>query len=220
MKKQNSASEYAALRKKMVQDQLLTRKIVDRRVIKQMLTIPRHLFVPLIMRAQSYEDCALPIEESQTISQPYIVAFMSQLLDVRENDRVLEIGTGSGYQTAVLAGLAKSVYTVEIVPFHFVQAKRLLGQLGYGNIYFKLGDGTFGWRDAAPFDRIIVTAAPASVPNDLLEQLAYGGKMLAPVGIYEQDIIEYSKSMFGEISQRRLAKVRFVPMTGCSEQMN
>lgn len=212
--------KFARLRKKMVETQIVARNIQDRGVIKQMLAIPRHLFVLREFIDMSYDDCALPIEENQTISQPYIVALMSQLLKVKKTHKVLEIGTGSGYQTAILANLAKSVHTIEIVPKLYQQAKKLLDMLGYVNVCFRLGDGTLGWREEAPFDRIIITAAPSSVPHYVIRQLKKGGRMLLPLGIYQQQLVCIDKKENGELTIEKGSRVRFVPMTGIAEQAN
>jgi protein-L-isoaspartate(D-aspartate) O-methyltransferase len=174
----------------MIEIHLRGRDIRDPRVLRAMAKVPRHLFVPPHLRAQAYADRPLPIGQGQTISQPYIVALMTQLVRPQPGDKVLEIGTGSGYQAAVLAELAGEVYTIEIIPELAEQAKRRLKELGYENIHVRTGDGYKGWPEVAPFDAIVVTAAPSHVPPPLLEQLADGGRLVIPVdtSIYQQTL--------------------------------
>ena len=204
---------WADARKAMVRDQLKGRDIKDPRVLAAMERVPRHLFVPDEYRSEAYRDHPLSIGYSQTISQPYIVAFMSQALDVRPEHKVLEIGTGSGYQAAVLGELAGEVYTIEIVEPLAASADRTLRQLGYKNIHVRAGNGYAGWPEHAPFDRIMVTAAPDEVPPALVEQLKIDGIMAIPVGTIEQELRIMRRTPNGMITMQTLP-VRFVPMTG------
>jgi protein-L-isoaspartate(D-aspartate) O-methyltransferase len=196
----------------MVDTQLASRGISDPRVLAALRSVPRHRFVPPDLAARAYDDTALPIGFDQTISQPFVVAYMTQTLEVGSHQRVLEIGTGSGYQAAVLAQLAKEVYTIEIIPALAEQARRLLSGLGYGNIHVRAGDGYDGWPEHAPFDRIIVTAAPDHVPQPLVDQLAVGGRMILPVGTTRQRITILKKTTTGVVSESSI-DVRFVPLT-------
>jgi protein-L-isoaspartate(D-aspartate) O-methyltransferase len=196
----------------MVARQIEARGIDDGEVLAAMRKVPRHLFVPPGLADQAYEDSPLPIGHGQTISQPYIVAYMSEALELTRAQRVLEIGTGSGYQAAVLGELALEVFTIEIVPELGERARVLLGTLGYGNVHVRIGDGYLGWPDKAPFDRIIVTAAPDHVPPPLVEQLAVGGIMVLPVGTWNQDMVLITKTASGVVERRTIA-VRFVPLT-------
>jgi protein-L-isoaspartate(D-aspartate) O-methyltransferase len=209
-----TADELGGARHRMVEEQLRARDIVDRRVLSAMEQVPRHLFVPEEVRDQAYGDHPLPIGSGQTISQPYIVGLMTQLLGVKPGDRILEIGTGSGYQAAVLSRVASEVYTIEIVRPLGEQAGRTLSRLGYANVHTRIGDGYQGWPDAAPFDGIVVTAAPPEVPRPLLDQLAVGGNLVVPVGDSWQDLKVYTKQKDGSFRQRKVLPVRFVPMTG------
>ena len=177
----NGAPDSAEPRRRMVDD-IEERGVVDQRVQAAMRTVPRHLFVPKRYQRQAYADRALPIGEGQTISQPYIVAFMSQLLDVEPGEKVLEMGTGSGYQAAILAQMGAQVYSIEIIPTLAQQAQERLDRLGYGHVQTRTGDGYFGWEEQAPFDGIIVTAAPDHIPPPLLAQLKPTGKIVIPVG--------------------------------------
>ncbi len=208
---------WGSARKKMVTWQIQRRGITDRRVIDAMLKVERHRFVPEQWIPNAYEDHPLPIGEEQTISQPYIVALMTQLLKPQETDVVLEIGTGSGYQAAILAELVKEVYTIEIVESLGKRAQSLLKELGYTNIYPLIGDGYQGWPEHAPFDKIIVTAAPDHVPEPLIEQLKKGGTMVIPVGRTYQKLLLITKDERG-IKQEEVISVRFVPMTGKAEK--
>ena len=197
----------------MVEQQIRARGVTDTRVLQVMREIPRHEFVPPEQAANAYQDSPLPIGYRQTISQPYIVAYMTEQLQVTPQSKVLEIGTGSGYQAAVLGKLAKEVYTIEIVPELAKSAETTLKRLGYENVHVRAGDGYRGWPEAAPFDRIMVTAAPDHVPQPLVDQLAVGGRMIIPVGDYYQQIRIITKTPKGVVEQRTI-DVIFVPMTG------
>jgi protein-L-isoaspartate(D-aspartate) O-methyltransferase len=197
----------------MVEAQLKARDIRDPRVLDAMLSVPRHLFVPESQRDDAYGDYPLPIGHDQTISQPYIVAFMTQALDVQPAHRVLEIGTGSGYQAAVLGKLAKMVYTIEIVTPLAERARETLARLAYRNVEVRAGNGYNGWPEHAPFDRIMVTAAPDEVPKALVEQLKIGGVMAIPVGTISQELRILRRTPTG-LETLDTLPVRFVPMTG------
>jgi protein-L-isoaspartate(D-aspartate) O-methyltransferase len=203
--------DFETQRERMVETQIKARGVADGKVIEAMGKVPRHLFVPENMRSYAYGDEPLPIGEGQTISQPYIVAYMTEVLELRGEERVLEVGTGSGYQTAILATLAKEVYTVEIVSALSFRAQEILKRLDYSNIFFKIGDGTSGWKEYAPYDAIIVTAAPASVPQALEDQLTVNGKMIIPVGYEFQELVLVIREK-GKIQKRNLLPVRFVPL--------
>ncbi|MBI3666664.1 MAG: protein-L-isoaspartate(D-aspartate) O-methyltransferase [Acidobacteria bacterium] len=209
-----ASDPYQKQREQMVKEQIEARGVRRPDVLAAMGAVPRHLFVPPDLAPQAYADHPLPIGEGQTISQPYIVAFMTELLEVGAADRVLEIGTGSGYQAAVLARLAKSVYTIEIVRSLGEQAAARLRAMGYKNVEVRVGNGYNGWPEQAPFDRIIVTAAPPSIPQALIDQLKPGGKLVAPVGreFMGQDLVVLEKSRSGRISTRKVLPVAFVPM--------
>src|SRR5437762_1129863 len=210
-----SSSEFAAERQKMVQEQLKPRGIHDERVLAAMAKVPREEFVPENLRNKSYRDDALPIGHDQTISQPFIVAFMTEQLRPQPTDRVLEIGTGTGYQTAVLAALVKDVYTIEIIEPLAKDASARLARLDYKNAHVKVGDGYQGWPEVAPFDSIIVTCAPDKVPQPLTQQLKEGGRMIIPVGtgMMDQQLYLLEKKD-GELAQRAILPVRFVLMAG------
>jgi protein-L-isoaspartate(D-aspartate) O-methyltransferase len=195
----------------MVDEQLRTRDISDPRVLAAMASVPRHEFVPEEYRYAAYADEPLPIGHGQTISQPYIVAWMTQELDVTAGARVLEVGTGCGYQTAILAELGADVYSVEISRELADQAKRTLSRLGYAGLHLRHGSGYEGWPDAAPFDRILLTAAPPEVPQRLIDELAEGGRLLGPVGT-EFQMVEIVDKREGRIHRRATIPVRFVPM--------
>lgn len=197
----------------MVERQIAARDVRDARVLDAMKRVPRHRFVPPGEVHLAYADHPVPIGYDQTISQPYIVAYMTEQLHLRPTDRVLEIGTGSGYQAAILGEIVKEVYSIEIVEPLARHAEQTLRELGYTNIRVRAGDGYRGWPDAAPFDAIIVTAAPDHVPQALVEQLAVGGRMVIPVGRDYQDIKVLTKTSSGVIDETTIA-VRFVPMTG------
>ncbi|MCK5072686.1 MAG: protein-L-isoaspartate(D-aspartate) O-methyltransferase [Bacteriovoracaceae bacterium] len=215
----SKAMDYKAMRKKMVETQIRSRGIVNTRVLRVMGNVPREKFVPEGYKPLAYEDGPLPIGEGQTISQPYIVAYMTEKLEPKTSDKVLEIGTGSGYQAAVLSKLVKEVYTIEIVAPLGEDAKKLLKRLGYKNIFVKIGDGYRGWKENAPYDLIILTAAPPRIPEPLLEQLAEGGRLLAPVGDISQELVLIRKTN-GKFVRESLLPVRFVPMTGEIQKEN
>ena len=204
----------AARRARMVETQIVARGVRDARVLAAMREVPRHLFVDAAHQARAYDDQPLPIDRNQTVSQPYIVALMTELLDVQPNEKVLEIGTGSGYQSAVLARLARHVYSIEIVPELALAASERLQRLGYRNVTVRTGDGYRGWPEEAPFDAIIVTAAPERIPEPLLDQLAPAGRMVIPVGGFFQELKVFSKDSSGNVSEKDILPVRFVPMTG------
>ncbi len=204
-------SPEAQKRGRMVEEQIKIRGIKDRRVLEAMRKVERHRFVPGHLRHLAYADYPLPIGEEQTISQPYIVALMTELLALKGTERILEIGTGSGYQAAILAELAKEVYTIEILEPLARQSERLLKELNYTNVKVKHGDGFLGWPEFAPFDGIIVTCAPDKIPPPLLEQLAEGGSLVIPVGVLWQDLKLVRKSK-GRIREEDVIPVRFVPM--------
>ena len=197
----------------MVEADLRARDIDDERVLQAMSRVQRHLFVPLALRDGAYGDRPLPIGEDQTISQPYIVAYMTQALHLEPGDRVLEIGTGSGYQAAVLAELVSNVYSIEIIPSLTERARTTLEGIGYTNIHLRTGDGYFGWPEQAPFDAIMVTAAPDHIPQALVDQLADGAHLVLPVGDRYQELIRVTREG-AETKMERLLPVRFVPMTG------
>lgn len=202
-------------RKRMVQEQIVARGITAPRVIETMLRIPRHLFVQEAMADQAYSDSALPIGEKQTISQPFMVALMTELLELGGRDHVLEIGTGSGYQTAVLASLCRRVYTIERIRPLAMQARKVLDSLHLLNVNIKVGDGTLGWAEEAPFDAILVTAGAPAVPEALAEQLAPGGRLIIPVGTAsDQTILKIRKEPDGSLTRETGVGCRFVPLIG------
>ena len=201
-------------RNNMVTKQLMARGITDPAVLVAMGRIPRERFLPDSLENQAYEDGPLPIGKGQTISQPYIVAYMTEALELTGEEKTLEIGTGSGYQAAILAELSKTVYTVERIDFLLERAKELLSELGYANIQFKLDDGTLGWKENAPYDAIIVTAAAPHIPEPLYEQMADGGRLVIPVGDrIGQELIKITKNG-NEFRKRSLGGVRFVSLIG------
>ncbi|MBI5417455.1 protein-L-isoaspartate(D-aspartate) O-methyltransferase [Candidatus Poribacteria bacterium] len=211
---EEKVDEYDKLRKDMVQYQIQERNVKDEKVLEVMRKVPRHKFIPEDSRKYAYQDRPLPIGEGQTISQPYIVAFMTEALKVKSSDKVLEIGTGSGYQAAILAELVKEVYTIEIVEILGVRAEKTLESLGYKNVKVKIGDGYKGWKEYAPFDVIIVTCAPDHIPEPLIEQLMENGRMIIPVGeYYNQELVLIEKKN-GKIEKKGVLPVMFVPMTG------
>jgi protein-L-isoaspartate(D-aspartate) O-methyltransferase len=207
------APRWEALRQRMVEEQIAARGVRDEAVLRAMREVPRHEFVPPDYRAEAYRDSPLPIGDGQTISQPYIVALMSELLEVQAGDRVLEIGTGSGYQAAVLAAMGVEVYSIEIKPRLCRQAAEVLEGLGYEAVHVRCGDGYGGWPDAAPFRGIIVTAAPDRIPEPLVEQLGPGARMVIPVGSFYQELKVLTRAEDG-VAERSVIPVRFVPMTG------
>lgn len=200
----------------MVRDQLVARGIDDARVLAAMEKVPRHLFVDAAYARAAYDDHPLPIAADQTISQPYIVALMTELADVQPGDKVLEVGTGSGYQAAVLAELGARVYSIEIVEELATEAATRLKRLGYA-VDVRAGDGYAGWQEHAPFDAILITAAPPKVPDPLPAQLALGGRMVTPVGTGSQNLWVWTKTDTG-FDKRSVAPVRFVPMTGTAQR--
>jgi protein-L-isoaspartate(D-aspartate) O-methyltransferase len=209
---------HADARARMVREQLVARGIRDARVLEAMGRVPRHELVPEGVRGEAYEDGPLPIGQGQTISQPYIVAAMSEAAALSGSERVLEVGTGSGYQAAVLSALAREVYTIELEPELAARAKRDLARIGCTNVHTRTGDGYRGWPEAAPFDAILVTAAPDHVPPDLIAQLATGGRLVIPVGgSFDQDLWLYTKTAQG-VERKHLLPVRFVPLRGESER--
>ena len=203
---------YDRERKQMVARQLKGRDIADTRVLEAMAKVPRHLFVPMNIRDLAYQDSALPIDHGQTISQPYIVALMSQALSIQPGDKVLEIGTGSGYQAAVLAEMGAEVFTIEIISELGLQAEMLLKELGYERVKVRIGDGYLGWPGKAPFDAIIVTCAPASIPEPLQQQLAEGGRLVIPVGESGFQQLYLLTKEKNRIIRQKILDVRFVPM--------
>jgi len=209
-----SESEFTAKREKMVREQVLERGITNPRLLHALLKVKRHLFVGPAYRAEAYSDFSLPIEEGQTISQPYIVAIMTSVIAPDYKKKVLEIGTGSGYQAAILAELVREVYTIEINPKLARKSKELLNSLGYRNIRCRTGDGYLGWPEAAPFDGIIITCAPDHIPPLLLEQLAVGGRMVIPIrySTTVQDLLLVEKLANGKLKKTNLIPVLFVPM--------
>ncbi|HSH51213.1 MAG TPA: protein-L-isoaspartate(D-aspartate) O-methyltransferase [Bacteroidales bacterium] len=210
--KNTYSDKYEKVRQRMVRDQVVARGIKNQKVIQAMLNVPRHLFVPVNYERMAYEDRPLPIGAGQTISQPYIVALMTETLDLNKNMKVLEIGTGSGYQSAILSKIVNEVYTIEIIESLGTKAGELLSRLDYNNIYLKIGDGYKGWPEKAPFDAIIVTCAPTDIPQPLIEQLKEGGRMIIPLGgsiVQELALLEKKKN---KMKKKIVAPVRFVPM--------
>jgi protein-L-isoaspartate(D-aspartate) O-methyltransferase len=204
---------FAALRERMVAEQIQARDVADRRVLAAMRKVPRHRFVPEQYRSEAYDDHPLPIGEGQTISQPYIVGIMSELMQLTGGERVLEVGTGSGYQAAVLAELAKEVYSIEILEPLARRAAATLKDLDYAAVAVRAGDGYLGWPGAAPFDAIIVTAAPDHIPQPLVDQLKIGGRLVIPVGQFYQELLQCVKTPQG-LPCTNVIPVRFVPLTG------
>jgi protein-L-isoaspartate(D-aspartate) O-methyltransferase len=209
----NPKGDFKAMREKMVENQIKARRVKDPRVLSALLKVERHRFVPEKYLDSAYSDQPLPIGEGQTISQPYIVGLMTELLELKGNEKVLEIGTGSGYQAAILAELAEEVYTIEIIEPLASKASKTLSELGYQNVNVKAGDGYLGWPEAAPFDAIIVTAAPDHIPKPLTDQLKEGGRMVVPVGTHTQELLKIVKRS-GKIETTNVIPVLFVPMTG------
>jgi protein-L-isoaspartate(D-aspartate) O-methyltransferase len=207
-------NDYKRLRDMMVDYQLIPRGIKDQRVLDAMRKVPRHLFVPEHIRHSAYDDMALPIGEDQTISQPYMVAIMTELLELEGNEKVLEIGTGSGYQAAILAELAKEVYTIERFSTLAEQARKRLNELGYNNVFVMVGDGTKGLEEKAPFDRIIVTAAAPKIPEPLVKQLKEGGIIVVPIGERFSQILIKGKKEKDKIIEEYHTPCVFVPLVG------
>jgi protein-L-isoaspartate(D-aspartate) O-methyltransferase len=205
-------ARHTAARHRMVDEQLAARGITDERVLAAMRAVPRHRFVPWRLRGRAHEDGPLEIGWGQTISQPWIVAAMSQALELTGSERVLEVGTGSGYQTAVLARLVSSVFTIEVRPALARRARRRLEALGVTGVEFRCGDGCVGWPEAAPFDGILAAAAAPQVPPRWLAQLAPGGRLVAPVGGGQQELVRLRRGQAGGLSREVLAPVRFVPL--------
>ncbi len=213
-----SRSQLEAARKKMVETAVIGAGVTSQRVIAAMLQTPRHEFVARQWRQQAYEDMSLPIGDQQTISSPFIVAFMTEALDPQPTDRVLEIGTGSGYQAAVLSGLVQDVYTIEIVESLGQNAQRTLEKLSYKNVHVQIGDGFKGWPQHAPFDKIIVTCSPENVPQPLIDQLKEDGRLVIPVGERYQQTLYVMRKRDGKLEQEALRPTLFVPMTGAAEE--
>jgi protein-L-isoaspartate(D-aspartate) O-methyltransferase len=212
--KQAEVNDFVSERERMVQEQLMPRGIHEGRVLAAIAKVPREEFVPQEARAASYTDQPLPIGYGQTISQPFVVAFMTEQLQLKRDDRVLEIGTGSGYQAAILAELVAEVYSIEIIEPLAKNAGATLARLGYKNVQVKAGDGYKGWPERAPFDAVIVTCAPSHVPPPLVDQMKEGGRMIIPVGgLGEQELYLLEKKN-GQLEQRAVLPVRFVPMAG------
>ena len=211
-------ARFSEARRQMVRRDLKQRDITDKRVLAAMGRVERHRFVPEDLRGIAYADRPLPIGHEQTISQPYIVALMTQVVRPKATDRALDVGTGSGYQTAMLAELCKEVYSIEIVKPLAETAKKRLAELGYKNVTARTGDGYRGWKEHAPFDVIIVAAAPDHVPRPLVEQLAPGGRLVIPVGNFWQELLLIEKDKQGKVRRKKIALVAFVPMTGEAEK--
>ena len=209
--------EFAASREAMVRDQIAARGVSQPKVLEAMRVVPRHLFVPVEDRGAAYADYPLAIGEGQTISQPYVVALMTELLELRGGEKILEIGTGSGYHAAVMSRIADDIYSVEIIPELARRAARTLEAIGYDNVHVRQGDGYQGWPEHAPFDAIVLTAAPEQIPPPLLDQLKVGGRMVAPVGGFFQELKLIVKHHDG-IETRSVEAVRFVPMTGKAQE--
>jgi protein-L-isoaspartate(D-aspartate) O-methyltransferase len=208
-------NNYESKRQWMVETQLVRRDIHDQRVINAMRKVPRHLFLDEALWPEAYEDHPAPIGEKQTISQPYIVALMTEILQVRQTEKVLEIGTGSGYQAAVLAELAEEVYSVERIPSIAKRARKILDEMKYTNIMITIGDGTLGWREYSPYDAIIVTAGAPAPPRALLDQLKVGGRMIVPVGDEStQDLMLYTREPDGTYREDNYGGCRFVKLIG------
>ncbi len=211
--------DYETLRQIMVRDQIEARGIKDEKVLNAMRKVPRHLFIPEEFRQFAYGDYPVSIGEGQTISQPYIVALMTEALRLSGNEKVLEIGTGSGYQAAVLATIVPEVFTIEIIPSLAQRAEAILKKLNYDNVYVRIGDGYLGWSEHSPYDGIIITCAPEKVPDSLLHQLAEGGRLVVPLGPEGGvQILTLFEKTGGKIKKTEIAPVRFVPMKGLIEK--
>jgi protein-L-isoaspartate(D-aspartate) O-methyltransferase len=208
-----AADKFAGMRQRMVEEQIERRGVRDTRVLAAMRAVPRHLFVPEELREHAYDDAPLPIGEGQTISQPYIVAFMTEAARLGPGERVLEVGTGSGYQAAVLAAVGAEVMSIEILPGLAARARTALAAAGFDKVAVRTGDGFRGWPEKAPFDAVLVTAAPDEVPSPLLDQLKVGGRLVIPVGTGTQQLIRVTRTAEG-FQRESLLPVRFVPMTG------
>lgn len=207
--------DYSIARRRMVETQIIARGVTDQRVLDAMLKVPRHLFVGEALRGHAYSDGSLPIGEKQTISQPYIVAAMTEALRLKGDERILEIGAGSGYQTAVLAQLVRRVYSIERISLLANHARKTLDQCGVTNVNLKVGDGTIGWKEQAPFDGVLVAAGAPVVPEDYLEQLEPGGCLVMPVGGTEtQMLLRVIKHIDGHVEEEKLMGCRFVPLIG------
>jgi len=215
--KSSQEDPYIQKREDMVRRQIEARGVKDKKVLEAMRKVPRHEFIPESLRGQAYEDHPVPIGKGQTISQPYIVAYMTEALKLSGDEKVLEIGTGSGYQAAVLAEIVKEVYSIEIICPLEENARNTLKRLGYRNVITKCADGYKGWPEHAPFDAVIITAAPDEVPPPLLNQLKEGGRLIVPEGTYFQELRLYTRTGKG-MESRKLLPVRFVPMTGEAEK--
>ncbi|MFQ5769225.1 MAG: protein-L-isoaspartate(D-aspartate) O-methyltransferase [bacterium] len=216
--KYGDTTDHYEIRKRMIQQQVGARGVKDLLVLKAMKKVPRHRFVDEQLEYVAYDDTPLPIGDEQTISQPFIVAYMTAALELQGGEKILEVGTGSGYQAAILAEIVEHVYTIEINENLAIEVSRRLKKMGYENITLKFGDGYKGWPEQAPFDGIIVTAAPDHIPQTLLAQLNTGGKMVIPVGVVDQDLMVVSKLPDGAIKKESRIPVRFVPMIGESEK--
>ena len=211
---EQATKAYAGQRRKMIEEQLLERGIKDFALMEVMSRVPRHLFVDSSLQQRAYGDCPLPIGENQTISQPYIVASMTEALQLKGEERVLEIGTGSGYQTAILAEMASQVFTIERIKPIVQKTKVLLNSLMYENIIFKVFDGTYGWRDQSPFDAILISAATPNIPTALIEQLADKGRLVAPVGSRESQKLTVLNKIGNRLVSREKESCKFVPLIG------
>jgi protein-L-isoaspartate(D-aspartate) O-methyltransferase len=208
-----AAQDYGLQRRAMVDEQIRQRGIREREVLKAMEQVPRHLFVPESVRPKAYEDAALAIGPGRAIYQPYVVALMTSLLDLDRGDRVLEVGTGTGYHAAILSRIAREVYSIEIDSTAAAQASKRLSGLGYPNVFVRHGDGYQGWVEKAPFDAILLSVAPPRVPKPLIDQLRVGGKMVVPVGGFFQDLLVITKTADG-LEKRTVIPVRVAPMAG------
>lgn len=207
--------DYSVARRRMVEQQIISRGVTDQRVLDAMLQVPRHLFVEPGLHSHAYSDTSLPIGEKQTISQPYMVAAMSAALELQGHERILEIGTGSGYQTAILSRLVKRVYSIERIALLAGRARKVLDQLCLSNINIKVGDGTIGWRDQGPFDGILVAAGAPDIPTEYLDQLDIGGKLVLPVGDrFQQILMRVIRQADGSFKREQLMGCRFVPLIG------
>jgi len=205
---------HLGAREKMVQEQLVARGIKDPRVLQALRKVPRHFFVESALADRAYDDGPLPIGEKQTISQPYMVALMTEALELKGDEKVLEVGTGSGYQTAILAGLCLNVFSVEKIRYFAVRARAILDELGYYNIAIHVGDGTLGWSEHAPFDAILVTAGAPGLPQPLLDQLAVGGRLVIPLGDEQSQVLERIRRTASGLEQEQLGECRFVKLWG------